>query len=96
MRNWIATTKSGRTYESVNGGIRVSGEGYFPQPEIRTFPPDAIPGVSTSNGRIDWRKLDALPLTTVPVVGHHLYISTFGDAGWRISTPVESIRFLPE
>lgn len=96
MRNWIATTTSGRTYESIDGGITVSGDGYFPQPEVRTFPPSALPGLATPDGHIDWGKLNALPRVEAPVVGHHLYIRSFGDAGWRISTTVQSVRFAPE
>lgn len=90
MSEWIATTRSGRTYESVNGGVRVSGEGYFPQPAMRSFA-DARE-VGTSDGRIDWEKLRSLPLVDRPVVGEHFFISSFGDAGWRISTPIVSVE----
>lgn len=90
MTEWIATTKSGRTYESVEGGIRVSGEGYFPQPVIRSIS-DANQIVTLDN-RIDWDKLNALPAVARPVVGEYLYISTVGDAGWRISTRIVSVE----
>lgn len=84
MTDWIATTKSGRTYESVRGGVRVSGEGYYPQPTMRSFPESDTPG--------DWDELYARPEVYRPVVGERFFISTFGDAGWRISTPIVSVE----
>lgn len=85
MTEWIATTASGRTYESVNSGVRVSGEGYYHQPTMRSFPESMLPGM-------DWDKLYALPLVDRPVVGERFFISTFGDAGWRISTTIVSVE----
>lgn len=92
MTGWIATTKSGRTYESKKGGVLVSGEGYFPRPTLRSFPESMIPELSTAEGRINWDKLYALPEVNRPVVGERFLISTFGDAGWRISTEIVNVE----
>lgn len=89
---WRATTNSGRIYEEHGSGVRVSGEGFFPQPDMRSFPSSAIKDLSTPEGKIDWQKMRELPLVDRPVVGEHFYISTFGDAGWRISTPIKTVE----
>lgn len=90
--SWKATTKSGRVYEEHNGGVRVSGQGYFPQPTMRSFPSSSIDDLSTPEGKIDWEKINALPKVERPVEGEHFYISCFGDAGWRISTPIKTVE----
>ena len=92
---WIATTKSGRTYEEVPGGVMVSKEGFFSQPELRTFPFKDVKDLTKEDGYIDWDKMRALPLVTRPVVGELLYISTYRKAMWRISTEIISVEEKP-
>lgn len=94
MKNWIATTESGRTYRSVGGCITVGG-GYdhFHNAELRSFPQSMIDELY-DRGDADgiWRELTALPKVTSPVVGERLFVRTFDDAGWRISTPIVKIE----
>lgn len=92
MSDWIAKTVSGRTYESTLFGVIVSGKGYFPSPAMRSFSPDQVKELFTEEGRVDWSKMNALPLVDRPVVGEHFYLYSFGDAGWRISTLIASVE----
>lgn len=92
MTEWIAKTKSCRTYESTSSGVQVSGYRYFHQPTMRSFHVSMIPELTHEDGRIDWTKINSLPLVDRPIEGEHFYIATHGDAGWRISTPIVSVE----
>lgn len=83
MSNWRAVTESGSIYESIDGHVRANGE-YFHSVVMK----------NVMISRLDWDKIHALPEADLPRVGQRIYISTFGDAGWRISTPVVSLEVL--
>lgn len=87
MSNWIATTESGRTYTSKGSGILVSGDGYYHNPVIR---------VVDRNEVSSWDDLLALPLVDEPVVGKSLFILTYGDSGWRLSTDIVSVEHVAD
>lgn len=94
MKNWIATTESGSTYRSVGGCITVGGvDEHYHNAELRSFPPRLIRELNKAGNADEiWRELTALPKVTSPVVGERLFVRTFDDAGWRISTPIVKIE----
>jgi hypothetical protein len=96
MKDWIATTESGRTYKSTDGSITVGGGyEYFHNAELRSFPPSLLDELSKAGNRnLIWNTLNELPQVDEPVVGERLYVRTFGDAGWRISTPIVKIEWV--
>lgn len=93
MRRWTAVSETGRTYESREHGIVVGGYGYYSNPTMGSFPQSDFESFVTPQRTLDWNKLLALPPIEAPVVGERFVITTRGDAGWRISTPIASVTF---
>jgi len=86
---WRAVTESGRVYETVSGGVKVSGEGYFHNADVKVVNREDLYGMES---RGIWEHLHNLPRADLPEVGKSLYIDTYGDAGWRISTDIVSVE----
>lgn len=89
---WTALTRSGTRYERMLGGILVGGALYYRAPRLRVFPAADLGSATDANGGVNWKYMDQLPLVDAPVVGDRMYITTFTDVGWRISTEVVSIE----
>lgn len=86
---WRATTASGRVYEHVGRGIKISGAAgeYFPNWTLTVFSYDDVPG---SGSIIE--TLRHLPSSDRPEVGKHMFINSSGGIGWRISTRVVRVE----
>lgn len=76
-----ATTASGSIYESIDGRVYVNGK-YVHNAVIRSFRLQDHP-----EGPIDVDWLESIEPGN-PKVGEHIYLNTYGDYGWRISTEV--------
>lgn len=85
---WRATTSSGRVYEYLGRGVEISESGgYFPNWILTVFSPDDVP----KSGSII-ETLRRLPSSSRPEAGKYMFIDSFGDSGWQISTRVVKVE----
>lgn len=96
-KGWVAKTKSGTEYLHEAGSsdiLRVSNDGAanYHNAALRVFARDDL---QYSGGRIDFEWLYEQPVVERPEVGKHMYVLTFGDSGWVISTEIVSVEDLP-
>lgn len=87
---WKAVTESGRVYEKVGSGVKVTGYGYFHNADVHIVDREALLDAVTTMEEF-WEHLRALPRASTPEVGKSLFIFTSGDAGWRLSTNIVSV-----
>lgn len=90
---WRAVTESGRVYESVSSGVKVSGDGYFHNPTLKVVDRGDLP--STGRTPEFWGHIRSLPGTDTPEVGKSVFLVTMSGA-WRLSTRIESVEFLED
>lgn len=83
MKPWRAVTESGAEYVSDGSSIRVNGE-VFRNPLLKAI------GISD----VTWEKINASPPAYLPRLGKRIFVSTYGDSGWRLSTPVVEVEVL--
>jgi hypothetical protein len=95
MKPFVAYTASGAKYtrKEESSGILVEspriGRDYYHNPVLRSFLMEEAPKYLDEDG---WEWLRSLSIADLPVVGEHLYIQTYGDSGWRISTEVVRVE----
>lgn len=89
---WRAVTESGRVYEQVRRGVKVQGESYFHNARVSVVDREHLPELEGAEET--WAYLLNLPHAEFPEVGKSLFIFTHGDAGWRLSTAIESVEVM--
>lgn len=89
MSDWVATTRSGTTYTSKDGCVMRDSHGsvtHYHNPEVRRFHKADVLG-----DQIFEKLREIEPSDEPPKPGEHIYVLTFGDGGWVISTEIQDV-----